>query len=230
MAIAFDAVTYSSANPSFSHTAAVGVRGVIVAIQAVDATPTAVTYDGDSLSQIANSPATVSIGGTGNHSSIWFLGSGVSSGANTVSITGPTSGNCVAHAYTVTGSADTEVVDSDNVASLAAGVDPSVTLTLASRSCFIINIGATGVGTVGGFDPINAGSWTIDQELDVGASSLFAYRHTSIVTADTECGLDQPNDNARFVAAAFAEVAGVAATPKGVFGLPLHGPFGGPVG
>lgn len=153
MAVAFDAQTISAQfnnTPfTFNHTPAGTPRGVTVGIDFFVGTGTAsaVTYGGVAMTQVISVQSGNALGENGR-AEIWFLGTGIPTGVQTVSITHNGSGiinkaSCV----TVTAAADTEIGDSDSVTGVVD--DPSLTST-SSVTALRHGVIYTGVGDISG--------------------------------------------------------------------------------
>jgi len=210
MAIAFDAFTSNGyvgeASPTtWTHTPAGTPRGVIVfVLNNTGNDVTAVTYGGQSLAQVALSP---SIKSTGEVSTVycWFLGTGIPTGNQTVSVTHGGSGiyrdaMCV----TVTAASDTAVQDTTIISSDSAE-NPSGTLSLGGLSCFCAEAFGTGQGGVDLFDALE--NWTVRVEVDQGVKSYGVYTYNIIGTDDVTFGWTQSADDANCLGIAVKEAA-----------------------
>lgn len=153
MAVAFDAQTitgtWNGSPETFVHTPVGTPRGVTVGIDFFVGTGTAsaVTYGGVAMSQVI-SVQSGNANGENGRAEIWFLGTGIPTGAQTVSITHNGSGiinqaSCV----TVTAAADTVIGDSDSVTGVVD--DPSLTST-SSATALRHGVIYTGVGDISG--------------------------------------------------------------------------------
>lgn len=136
MAIAFDAVSSqfdaTSQPNSFTHTPVGTPKGVYVADTNIDGiVPSSVTYGGVALTMIAQQ-------NVGNRvASSWFLGEGIPTGAQTVSVNHASSVNSYAVCITVTAGVgkNTATAGTDGGTG-GTGANPSVTVTGISGASF----------------------------------------------------------------------------------------------
>lgn len=142
MTVAFDAVTQSNfgaVSPySFNHTPVGTPKGVVVfvtrqaeTVASFPATPlvSAITYGGVALGRVVRATW---IGSEDAETDCWFLGAGIPTGVQAVSISNDGSNveNAYVFAFTLTAAADTEVGDFDSLA-IGSTTAASVTLTTA---------------------------------------------------------------------------------------------------
>lgn len=150
MAVAFDASsesgTFTSTDPmTWTHTPLGTPRGVTVIFTSIQETPTisAVTYGGQALTLVRRVDQT---GGEPGWTAIYFLGTGIPTGAQTVSI--DHNGDGVqkrAACVTVTAAADTEIgADGGNQATSG---NPQVALTTTPVSLRVVGLYATNDAT-----------------------------------------------------------------------------------
>jgi hypothetical protein len=212
-AVAFDASTESvrtaTTDPyTFSHTgraqASGGVQGfILTAVHGTSSTDhiVSVTYGGVSASRIVTHIDTTTEPG---RSDIWFVGAGLTGGAQTVSVdlASATTDDIEFVAITLTAAADTESIDFDGIDNNTA--NPSVTLQYAGRTA--ISVAALYGGGADGtaFTP-NANCQTIDDE-DLGAFYAEVFRQSAPGTADFAIGGTSSTDDVAYSAAAFSEV------------------------
>jgi len=219
MAIAFDAVgtsgIVSSTDPiEHTHTPVGTPRGVLifVSVNNVDSDVVGtVTYGGVTCTEVSESPA---IQGTGEKGLVagFFLGSGIPTGPQTVSIGNTGASARVAYSYTLTADADLEVVDSQGDSNANSNA-PSVALTLGGRTCFLAAGLFTGVGVVTAINVLSA-DWSNDIEDDFGVQCAAVGRRTSTSAVDQNAGftLTGPDEWA-VLGVAIAEVAAAAGNP-----------------
>lgn len=214
MAVAFDAFNSGAAgtgNLSWTHTPVGTPRAVIVTIgqggggSNVDEV-TSVTYGGVAMTEISGSPQLhEDAGGTDDGANyVYFLGSNIPTGAQTVEVT--VSGAHVKRATstTLTASADTEVIDADSSLNGALGTNPSVTLQLNGRASFA----AIKFFSYHG-DPVNISplsGWTSRNESDFGGSTGGTYTYDTIGTADVTAGWTSSATSGAGLAFAVSEV------------------------
>lgn len=144
-------------------------------------------------------------GGENGSTAMYFLGSSVPSGAQTVEVTVNDAGTKQAGVYTLTAGGDVEVVDSDGTINSTSLENPSVTLSHASRSCFDAIVFYTGQGDPLNYTPLTG--WTARLEFDQGADGAGTYSYDTIDTPDVTAGWTQAADDAIMIAIAVAEVA-----------------------
>jgi hypothetical protein len=212
MTVAYDA--FSSANDAggasnlaWTHTPVGTPRGVLVWIVMTAYTPSGTnavscTYGGVDM----GSPVEV-IKTTGEVGSVcfYFLGSSIPTGAQTVTFDKLASCTAFGGCISLTGAANTEIVDSDNTINSDAAVNPSVTLSLSGRTCFA-GIGFfSGQGADTGVTPLS--SWTSRAEHDFTPSVAGVYSYDTIGSSDVTAGWTQTSDDAFAVAVAVSEVA-----------------------
>ncbi len=210
--LAFDAVsnaTPGTGNLSWTHTPVGTPRGVLVGIfyptDAVDAV-TGVTYGGVAMTEVAGSPL---IKATSEDSVVivYHLGSGIPTGAQTVSVT--ISGSTVekaAVAYTVTAGTDTVVQDTGTISNDSIA-DPSVTLDHGGNDCFDAIFLKSGVSAPTFITPFVG--WTSSYEFDFGLGAAGvggAYKFDPIGSENVSAGWTQGADDATAIAVAIREV------------------------
>lgn len=218
MTVAFDAIStdggVATGNLSWTHTPAGTPRGVIVfVVQQPGSTNEilSVDYGGTAMSPVSGSPLLYGSGETGAVYA-FFLGSSIPTGAQTITVNvNGTGSSKFGAAYSVTASADTEIVDVDStVATIAA--NPSVTLSLGGRDCFCCEAFLSGHGSVLSTSPFS--NWTANDLLLGGGSSRVAgfYRYDTIDDVDVTAGWTQTSEDAAMIAVAISEAAAVATT------------------
>jgi hypothetical protein len=216
-AVAFDAISaleaVNSADTTFTHTPVGTPRAAIVLCEKgddVNFINGTVTYGGVNMTEVTGSPQTKA---TGDNMAvaIWFLGSSIPTGAQTVTV--PTAGaspSIVCASITLTASADTEVVDSDGSINTDSLENPSVTLSLSGRTSFAAIVFGSGQADVTAITPFM--NWTSRLENDAGVQVRGFYTYDTISTADVTAGWTQTAADAVMVAVAVSEVA--ASTKK----------------
>lgn len=215
MAVAFDAFTKGSGSldpTTWTHTPVGTPKGVIVLIGSLNNSDiiVGVTYGGVAMTEVPGSPNVLSGGETGS-TYCYFLGSGIPTGAQTVSVdTTGAGGFVLGYSITLTASADTEVVDSDGTINSTASANPSVTLSLGGRTCFAAIAFLSGHDAVGSITQLSG--WTNRDESDTGTRQIACYTYDTIGTTDVTAGWTQTSEDAVAMAIAVAEVAAVNAT------------------
>ena len=205
MAVAFDAVSNVAAgtgNLSWTHTPVGTPRGVKVDIVENGGTNgvTAVTYGGVSMELAAVNAKTSGEAGT---VITYFLGKNIPTGAQTVSVTVNDAVSKRAVATTVTAATDTCWISADISIRSDSIVNPSSTLNLLGKACFVSLAGHSGQGAVTGTTP--TAGWTSRLEHDFGAQVACWYTYNTIASADVACGWTQTADDAVMVAVAITE-------------------------
>lgn len=180
--IVSNAQDQSVANPSWTHTPTGTPAGVIVITsERFDFIGvTAVTYGGTSMTEITGSPHQHTTGETGQVT-VWFLGSSVPTGAQTVAVTGGAIQRAMV-SYTMSASGDMVIQDTDATINSDSVLEPSATLSLGSNNCFCAF--GWGSGRTGSLTPLT--DWTVDQSLifssQIGAVSSYDIIDSTDVT------------------------------------------------
>jgi hypothetical protein len=210
MAVAFDAVSSSgvpaTGNLSFTHTPVGTPRAIIVmVVQATGLTDevTDVTYGGVTMTEMTGSPLSFDA----TRDSViyaYFLGSSIPTGAQTVAVTvNGTGSNKNARCFSLTASADTEVVDTSTFTS-ASTTSPSVGVSLGGRTSFVGAVGNAAnadISTV-----ITLTDWTRQGFTDFSQQIGVYYSYDIIGTSDVTAGWTQNASNASMIAFAVSEV------------------------
>jgi hypothetical protein len=211
VAVAFDAATENiqAADPqNFTHTPSGTPRGVLVYIAhntVGSDIVVGVTYGGVAMTEVAFADDLTGELGAGY---LYFLGSSIPTGAQTVSIDRSNNTTSVwAVAITVTASADTEVVDSDNSQQGDANIaNPSVTLNHGGRDCLDFFGGYNGVNAPGSIT--DAAGQTRIHDHDFGSTSAVVSRKNASSTSDTTLSYTIAANSLAMIGVAIAEVAG----------------------
>lgn len=207
--VAFDAATEAvrtgTEDPyTFNHTPASTPAGIVVAaVHGVSATDhvVGVTYGGVAMTRIVRATDTLTEPGAAE---LWFLGAGIPTGTQTVSVDLASATTDDIHFVCVSLVAPTggqlEAIDSDSVS--ADQANPTVTLQYQGR--FAIAIGALygGGASPAAFTP-NANCETIHDH-DLGAFYSEVIRQLIPGSADFAIGGTAASDDVAYVAAAFA--------------------------
>ena len=197
---------YDVENPSFTHTPVGGdPRGVLVVLaqDIDDRVPSAVTYGGISMAEVTGSPNRKSTGEAGLVSA-WFLGTGIPTGAQTVTITAAIRERLIA-CYSVTANGDMVVEDTDVTINSDSVANPTATLSLGGRVCFCaqaVYSGTTVTAVTG---------WTADQTIWQGAGHHSVQSFDTIGSTDVTAGWTQGADDAVGIGVAIREAAAAAA-------------------
>jgi hypothetical protein len=223
MALAKDTFTTigsGTGNISGTHTTAASPKGASVIIhQFANGTDqvTAVTYGGVAMSRVG---AALHTTGETGAAYLYFLGSGIPSGNQTVSVTVGGAAIKAAHCLTWTASGNTEIVDSDvSVADTSDG--PAISLTFGGRTCSVLLAGLSGEDAVADVSP--TAGWTFDYEGDAGSIVAVVTTYDTIAATDVSATWVQTANDHIAVAAAIAEITtestGVAALASQAVGL-----------
>ncbi len=190
---------------TWTHTPVGIPRGVAVAI--VHGTSStdhvvSVTYGGVALTRKIRATDTAGEDGAAEW---WFLGSGIPTGAQTVSVdlSSGTTDDMHFVSVTVTANADTEVIDTDSLSGDQA--DPSVTLQYGGRYGLAVAALYGGGAAPTNFTP-NANCTTM-QDFDFGNFYSRTIRQTTTGTADFAIGGTATSDDVAYAAMAMAEIA-----------------------
>lgn len=212
MAVAFDAATESvrtaTTDPySFSHTGRAevsgGVQGAILcAVHGTSSTDhiVGVTYGGVAMARAVTHVDTANEPG---RSDIWWVGAGLTGGAQTVAIDFSSATGDDFHfvAISLTGAGDIFLVDSDGLDNNQA--NPSVTLQYGGRTSIAIAAHYGGGADGSAFTP-NANCETVHDH-DLGAFYSEVIRQTTPESADFAIGGTSGTDDVAFSAAAFSD-------------------------
>jgi hypothetical protein len=226
MAVAFDAATENAAaaDPqNFTHTPSGTPRGVLVYIShntVGSDIVNGVTYGG-----VAMAEAGFADDDTGELGAcqVWFLGSSIPTGAQTVSIDRTESTTSVwAVAITVTAAADTEIIDTDTTQQGDANIaNPAVTMNHGARSALAFFGGMNGVNAPGSIT--DAAGQTRIHDHDFGATSGVVSRKDSAGTGDTTMGFTIATNSLAMIGVSVAEVVGGITVEPGVGAVTLAG-------
>lgn len=170
--------TPDTASPmSWTHTPAGTPRGVVVLIVTNDTTDTvtSVTYGGVAMTRVRWQ----NVGGENGSAYGYFLGAGVPTGAQTVTVNFTGANNHMGCSVTVTAADDTSVDADLGLASTSLG-NPSINLTTSVET---ITYGALYSGTAGPTSTAPDANHTDIQEADLGAETASCIRRTATVTA-----------------------------------------------
>lgn len=205
MAVAFDAVSNVAAgtgNLSWTHTPVGTPRGVKVDIVENGGTNgvSSVTYGGVAMELVAVNAKSSGEAGT---VVTYFLGRSIPTGAQTVSVTVSDAVSKRAVAITVTAASDTCWVSTDFSIGSDSLANPSSTLNLLGKTCFVSLALHSGQGATTGITQLTG--WTNRLEHDFGAQMGAWYNYNTISTADVACGWTQTADDAVMISLAITE-------------------------
>ena len=206
MTVAYDAFSSGvGANTySFTHTPVGTPRAVIVYTTTGGASDvTAVSYGGVAMTQMTGSPNNLSSGTEQGNVTGWFLGASIPTGAQSVQVTSGAATK-IAYCNTLTGAADTEIVDVDATINSTSQANPSVVLSLGGRTCFASICVYSGQDAAGSVTPLT--SWTSRNETDLGAQILAYYTYDTVGSTDVTSGWTQAADDALAITAAISEI------------------------
>ena len=210
--VAFDAwsrdTTPGVGDQSYTHTPVGTPRGVIVFVGVTTSADeiTGATYGGTAMTEMTGSPNLLA-GGEQGGAHAYFLGASVPTGAQTVAITTSASvGTNQIYTITLTAGGNTEIVDVDATVNSASAANPSVTLSLTSRTSFAALVAWSGQNAVA--DITELAGWTNRHEITTGTESIGNYTYDTVSTADVTAGWTQAAEDAVMIAVAVAQVAG----------------------
>lgn len=205
MAVAFDAVSNVAAgtgNLSWTHTPVGTPRGVKVDIVENGGTNgvSSVTYGG-----VAMELASVNNKTSGEAGTVitYFLGRGIPTGAQTVSVTVSDAVSKRAVATTVTASTNTCWISTDISIGSDSLANPASTLNLLGKTCFVSLAGHSGQNAVTGTTQLTG--WTSRLEHAFGTACGAWYSYNTIAATNVSCGWTQTADDAVMVALAITE-------------------------
>lgn len=211
----FDALTRNNrtgnSDPTtFTHTPVGTPKGVILVAMNVNSDTdhyVAATYGGVAATPILSLPRA---GASNGHLKVLYLGSGIPTGAQTVSFDwdSATTDDIELMCITLTAAGDTEVVDSDS--SNQTSANPSVTMNAGGRVCaaygFMIH-GADDPATV-----VENANMTVVQEIGKGTASWVSHRQTTPSRDDFTFSYTAASDAHTLGVITIAEVANVGDT------------------
>lgn len=163
-----------------------------------------VDYGGVALTEVTGSP----LGKAGGEPGIvhaFFAGSGLPSGAQSVTVDTTSGSTYCAVCYVLGGAADLELVDIETLNSNSLA-NPSMTLSLGGRECFAAVGGFSGQDTFGGVTPLSG--WANSAEQDFGSQMGISYAYNTIGTSDVTAGWTQTAEDVLAIAVAVGEISG----------------------
>lgn len=210
MPVAFDAVSNVAAGTgdlSWTHTPVGTPRGVKVEIVENGGTNgvSSVTYGGVAMELVAVNAKTSGEAGT---VVTYFLGKNIPTGAQTVSVTVNDAVSKRAVAITVTASTNTCWVSTDFSVASDSVANPSSTLNLLGKTCFVSLALHSGQGAATGITQLTG--WTNRLEHDFGAQMGGWYTYNTISSSNVACGWTQTADDAVMIATAITEAPVIA--------------------
>jgi len=206
-AVVFDAfsnVAAGTTNRSWIHTPVGTPRAVIVLISQNTGTTdqvTSVTYGGLALTRVG---WTCDTAGEPGCVYVYFIGSGIPTGAQTVVVNVSGSSTKRAGAITLTGLGNTFMVASDTSVN-ADAANPTRTLNLNNNNSFVAEVFHSGQNAVGSITPFSG--WTSRLEHDYGSQTAGWYTYNTVGSANVSVGWTQGNDDAAMVALAVSEIS-----------------------
>lgn len=224
MAVALDVVTDGGTftgvtNPfEYTHTPTGTPRGVVVMLVQSNGADriSGVTYGGTSMTEVTGSP-NPNVGGEVSNTYMYFLGSSVPTGAQTVSVTNDSTGTTWSVvSITVTADDDTEITVSTITETVQA--DPQITLDTGSTVAERVAVLGSGLNA-----PANASvltGYTDTGVVDFGTrSGKMCYEDTAASGSQT-IGWTAASDDVVMIAGAITQVAaaGGAEDPFPFFG------------
>lgn len=228
MAVAFDAVSNATrtttADPfTFTHTPSGTPRGIMLAGSFGNATSPAnywgtVTYGGVAMTRVSAADAEadkLSVGERGG-CAVWYLGTGIPTGAQTVSIdylSAIGANDAIFGCVSVTAANDTELIDSDFF-DTTVGTNPQRTLNYAGRTSLALAAIWCGFNGVVSFTGSLAGNTTVGSPFDFGSCCLALTRQTSAGSSDHTIGMStSASDSMAMSALAISEVVTAPTEP-----------------
>lgn len=208
MTVAYDAFSSSATSTgtiSLTHTPVGTPRAVIVFAtenQSSSDEIVSATYGGVAMTEVANTPL-ISLNGQDVAMYCFFLGTGIPTGAKTVTVLATTGTTKIVGVITLTGAKDTSVVDMDKTIDSASLENPSCTLQAGGKSVFCCISLSSGENDPTKITPL--ASWTSRVETDYGATMSGIYTYDTIGTADVTAGWTQLANDAFAIALAVSE-------------------------
>ena len=222
MAVAFDAASTGVGTSTFSwsHTPVGTPRGVIVFVVqsgAVDEI-TSVTHGGVSMTEADGSPL-IKLTGESCVVYVYFLGSGISGGAQTVEVVaGIGTLNKRAIAVTLTASGNTAGQDTTTISSDALE-NPSGTLSLGNVSSFCCEALFSGQDAVTGITP--SAGWTSRDEYQFTTLDQTAacYTYDTVGVSDVTMGWTQTSEDAVSIGIAIKDLSSALVSMMALLGV-----------
>lgn len=204
---AFDAFsdgTFVTSNPhDFTHTPVGSPRGIIIFVidygDNLDRV-SGVTYGGIAVPEIDVSPLIPASANSTIH--CFFLGSGIPTGAKTVSVSKTGAFGMQPVCISLTANRDTQIEDQKTILSGAA-TDPSVTLNLHSAKSFCAEAFNSNHGDVTDISPFT--NWTARDESDIGLEVGGFYTYNIVDLVDVVAGWIQTEAIAIMIGIAVSE-------------------------
>jgi len=213
MTIAFDAIASkatTSGSTTWTHTPSGTPAGVLVFIhQRQDQTDvvTAVTYGGITMTRLAR------IGNAGvslaSSEYAYFLGNGVPSGAQTVSVTHSSAKDCAYESITYTSSTNISKVQDYKTLSADGAAPRGTNLSLGGNTCHVSLGYATEHYALTQYAPL--AGWTVRRETDHTNDCTGCETYDTVGTSDVAWGHDVSGETTRFfasIAVAVTEFSG----------------------
>lgn len=207
MSIQFDqesSLALGTGDRNWTHTPVGTPKGVIVIV--VDGVTTdqvvGVTYGGAALTELATYSPNIQTGGEGGAVHVFWKGSSIATGAQTVAIDRNDATNYGAVCYTVTAESDTYIhsANSSTSTSIAA---PGASLTI-TEPCFVCGGCYSGLNNV--TSGLSAGTGTTQtQTVDFGTDGSGYSRGDSIKTSDFSFTWSQSADDGTTIVVAMAQ-------------------------
>lgn len=215
MAVAFDAFTVGTpgtGNLTHNHASVGTPRGVtawVVQIGSAADQVSGLTFGGTAATRHSFVPHTG--GGDGDVGAVYCykLNASIPTGTQACATTVTGSATKVVYCTTVTAAADTEIVDTETWDTNSV-LDPSGTLSLSGRTCWVGMGGASGRGGSGEVTPLSG--WTSRNELSTGSQVGFCYTYDTVGSTDVTVGATQAADDFWAIAVAVSEVSGTSYT------------------
>lgn len=215
MAVAFDKVTEHSsggADPvTFDHTPIGTPRGIVVLIMN-NASSTdvvsSVTYGGVAMTRVRTDADTAN---EQMRTWVYFLGSSIPTGTQTVSIDATTTIAPECFCVSVTADGDTEVQDHDGVSENAA--NPQVTLSYGGKTCIAFGIIGSGLASTSSLTKLSGMSQL--EWFDFGQQVCEGARQTTPGTSDFTYGYTASIDDVAMSVVAITE-SGLSTSPGAI--------------
>ena len=196
--IAFDASTNATPGTgdlTWNHVPVGTPKGVIVGIvqYGVDRLDhvTGVTYGGVAMTEVSGSPRLAGVGTEASVVYTYFLGSSIPTGTQSVVVSTNSAISRAATCVSLTSSGgNAEIIDVDaTIDGGNVGANPSITLQLGGRLCFVMVSFMSGYTSITSIAP-NTG-WTSRQEYDHGVGTSGHYTYNTIGSANVTAGWTQ---------------------------------------
>ena len=211
-------LTLQTASFSWTHTPVGTPKGIIVWVGhnvAADASEdvTGIKYGGVSMIKGAGTPQHLT-GAEDVTNYIYYLGSGIPTGAQTVEVTISGTEEYIGVSVSVTAAGDTTENTTDVTLSATSGANPSATFALGSVTSFVVQGWMSGQNNLGAVTEFSGWAADAKQEKDWGGRVMGFWTYDTVGSSDVTIGFTAADDDYNIFAFALKEVAAGGAESK----------------